>query len=121
MRLRPTFALPLFALALAACDSSDPDPVLLRVENASALDFSSVVVGFPEADANYGAVAAGQASDYLEFETAYRYGAITAEAAGETYRLVPFDFVGEEPLAAGRYTYVLTVDGSNIELELETE
>ncbi|MEM1117878.1 MAG: hypothetical protein AAF845_09690 [Bacteroidota bacterium] len=115
--LATTFAL----LVISACDTADSGPVFLRVENASALDFSSVAVGFTRDDANFGAVGAGQTSDYHAFETAYRYGGVTAEAGGETYEIIPVDFVGEDPLAAGLYTFVLTVEGSTLELTLEED
>jgi hypothetical protein len=123
----PAAAMPRFVLAaallvtLAACDNSEADAVSLRVRNGSGVDFSSVAVSLPGSSATYGAVAAGQASDYREFETAYRYAGVEVQAGGETYTHVPFDYAGEEPLAAGRYTYVLDVEGNTLRLELEQD
>ncbi|MEM1055711.1 MAG: hypothetical protein AAGI52_09290 [Bacteroidota bacterium] len=116
-------ALTLFLVAgfsSAGCDGLDlldPDPVLLRVQNASTEDFASVAVGFTGDEANYGPVGAGQTSDYAEFETAYRYGGVTVRVGTETYQIIPFDFVGEDPLEAGTYTFVLRIVGSSLRLE----
>ena len=122
MTLRLALALSLLAVApLAGCDGAETELVLLRVENASAVDFSSVTVAFPGAALSYGAVPSGGASAYREVETAYSYAAVGIQAAGETYTAVPYDYVGEAPLAVGRYTYVLGLDGPRIVLELRAD
>ena len=113
-------------LLLAACDSADSTDatdVLLRVENETAVDFSSVSVGFTGEATTYGAVRAGRTSEYRAFETAYRYGGIGVRTAdGGAYSLVPYDFVGEEPLAPGRYTYRLDIEENGlIRLEFEQD
>ena len=124
---KPTLlAVPLlFALLLAGCDSAgsddDPDAVLLRLQNESSIDFSSALIRFPEAESNFGAVAAGEASDYREFDSAYSYGYIEVEADGNTYRIQPIDYVGEEPLENGRYTYELDIAGDELEMEFEQD
>lgn len=111
----------LFAVLLAGCSSvggdDEPDAVLLRLENGSSADFSSALVRFPEAEAGYGALAAGEASDYREFDTAYSFGFVKIEAGGNTYRIQPIDYVGEEPLENGRYTYELSLTDGELEME----
>ena len=109
MTLGRALALSLLAVApLAGCDGAETELVLLRVENASAVDFSSVTVAFPGAALSYGAVPAGGASAYREVETAYSYGAVGIQAGGETYTAVPYD-------------YVLGLDGPRILLEMRTD
>ncbi|MEM1270521.1 MAG: hypothetical protein AAGI08_10785 [Bacteroidota bacterium] len=115
------FLLVLFLFTVAGCDLFGSDPVRLRIENASSLDFDSVSVGFTSDDVEYGAIEAGQTSGYREFDTAYRYGGVTVEAAGQRYDIVPFDFVGERPLEAGEYTFVLTVVGPDLRLEFRED
>lgn len=95
------------------------DATQLRIENASDVDFTSVFVAFPDAEAEYGAIATGQRSSYKRLDGAYRYGYIEVKAAGDTYVLQPIDFVGEEALDAGRYTYQLDVVEGNLTLSLE--
>ena len=111
-------------LLVAGCDSADDTDdagVLLRVENASAVDFSSVSVGFTSEEAAYGAVRAGRASEYRTFGTAYTYGTIAVRTEDEVYNIIPYDFVGEEPLVPGRYTFRLDVEGSRLRLEFEQD
>lgn len=54
-------------------------------------------------------------------ELAYRYARIEVQAGGQPYALNPFDYTGEAPLSAGRYTYVLSVEGPELRLELERD
>lgn len=82
------------------------EDVEIRVRNASTIDFDSVVVG-PVRD--YGAIAAGGVSDYRTFDVAYRYAYVRVVTAGETYQIMPIDYVGEEELEGGKYTYELNL------------
>ena len=110
----------ILCLLFAGCSivGSD-DATRLRVENTSDLNFTSVFVSFPDAEAEYGAITAGQRSRYRRVDGAYRYGYIEVEAAGETYVLQPTDFVGETPLDAGQYTYQLDIVEDNLTLNLK--
>jgi len=91
----------------------------IRIENASEVDFTSVRVAFPEAEANFGTISSGRRSEYQRVDEAYRYGFTKVEAEGETYRIQPIDYVGEEPLDPGRYTYQLDIVEGELVLELE--
>jgi len=95
------------------------DATRLRIENASDVDFTSVRVSFPEAEASFGAIASDRRSEYQRVGEAYRYGFVKVEAEGETYRIQPIDYVGEEPLEPGRYTYQLDIVESELVLDLE--
>jgi hypothetical protein len=112
---------------LSACsESEDPKPnaVFIRVENSSLSDFTDVTVRSGGSPVGFGAVDAGSFSDYKEFEIAYRYGMIELKADGEELRIIPFDYVGETPLANGYYTYNLSVQNNaagNPYLSLELE
>jgi hypothetical protein len=105
---------------LTGCDTLNgpSGPTLLRVENRSQTDFTSVFVQFTDEPTHYGAVDVGAFSGYRSFETAYRYGLVEARAADTTYRLQPIDYVGESPLGAGRYTYRLTLEDGHFGLTL---
>lgn len=69
---------------------------------------------FPGPTLNYGALDAGQVSEYKLFEEVYHYGFIEVEAEDSTYRLVPTDFVGESPLKPGQYTYEVKIKGDDL-------
>lgn len=107
LRIRPLL-LPLVAcLALAACPNPfDPDdgPVHVRFENASAVPMESVETAFVD---GVGTLAPGEATPYVEVETAYRYTYFSAVVEGRRLVLQPIDYVGETPLRPGRYTYVI--------------
>ena len=117
---RSLFVLMAVALAVAGCRSTTaPSDVEVRVRNASTFDFESVVVQFPTSREDYGAVAAGNASGYREVETAYRIATVEVIVEGELLRLQVIDYVGEQRLPPGRYTYRLLADvEGNLGLEL---
>ncbi len=118
MRLALAFLL----LALAACDTSDSDITLLRVENATEIDFSSVAIGSPGQEVTWGTVPAGSVSEYREVEELSTRTNIVAEAADGLYSHIPMhDSPFGEPLGRGRYTFLLDVDGSIIELDIERD
>lgn len=95
------------------------DTTRLRIENASDVDFASVHVSFPEAEASYGAIASGRKSEYQRVDEAYGYGFVKVEAKEETYTIQPVDYVGAEPLEPGRYTYQLDIVEGELALDLE--
>ena len=103
------------ALALAVtagCGSVvGGDDVEVRVSNLSAVTFDSVTVTFPSETHRYGRVDAGASSGYAQVAQAYRYARIEVWAAGASYVLQPIDYVGERPLAPGRHSYGLTLEG----------
>ena len=98
--------------------------VLVRVRNASSDELDDIRVFFPDAPdraMHYGAVASGAASEYLPVSRAYRYAHIEATAGGRPYSLQPIDYVGEEELEPGRYTYVLRTEADRLTVALERD
>ena len=124
MNTRFAFALALLAflsLSLAACDSFGSDTVRLRVENASALDFSAVVVGPPSQEVTFGAVSAGSASTYREVDRATEIDNIEVVAEGEQYLILPLHDGYGDLLEPGRYTYILDIEESRLTIRLERD
>jgi hypothetical protein len=91
------------------CSDRDDDltSVNLRIKNASTLVFDEVLVGSEEHI--YELVSPDSFSEYQEFEIAYRYDYIRITSGEEVYVLQPIDFVGEEELPIGLYTYELSL------------
>lgn len=103
------------SLAAVGCttaqESSAAGGVEVRIANRSDRDFDSVDVTFTSKKVSYGPVAKGATSEYQTVqEEAYRYALVVVTVGGETFRFQPIDFVGETPLAPGRYTYALNID-----------
>jgi hypothetical protein len=95
--------------------------VRVRVGNRSDVDFDQVVVKFPSQEEAYGRIPASSQSDYRQVAKAYRYAQIEVTIHGKTIALRPMDYVGEEPLAPGNYTYALSYDStanSRVQLQL---
>lgn len=99
-----------FALSNIGCTDRDDDVELanIRIKNVSDLVFDKVQVGGDEMI--HENVASEDFSEYLEYETAYRFDFIRIESGTEIFTLQPIDFVGETPLTLGFYTYELDVD-----------
>lgn len=111
---------PILLLSCAACSAalSPADAVQIRVANRSSLPFHQVVIGFPAGREEYGAVVPQGRTGYRQVAEAYRYAYVKVQAGGRELVLQPIDYVGETPLEAGRYTYVLGVDAAQENLTL---
>ncbi len=110
------------SVLLVGCTDRDDDidSVNIRVKNNN--DFTYETVQLADSETLLTDIAGGAYSEYLQFETAYRYAYIEIVAAGETYVLQPIDFAGETPLNLGFYTYELTIgEDGNIALEFKPE
>ncbi len=108
---------------LGGCAEDDCEgPVNISIQNKSAVDFSAVMVEFPNKNiVQYGAVAAGGTSAAQSIPEAYRYAYVEATAGGKKYVLQPIDFVGETPLCGGgSFVYALTLQDEQLSIELVT-
>ena len=113
----------LLSLAAVGCTSvKEPAAggVEIRVANRSDRNFDQVDVTFGSKKVSYGPVAQGATSEYKEAkEEAYRYALVVVTAGGEEFRFQPIDFVGETPLAPGRYTYALNIDPNDRQVTID--
>lgn len=101
---------------------ADKPKIEIRVRNESGLHFEWVRVRFPETgEIDYGAVANGAVSAYHATTRAYRYASVLTKTGDGELSFQPMDYVGEQELAAGRYTYVLRVDHGVLTIELERD
>jgi len=105
-------ALLVVACALGGCDTLGIDgSVEVRVENGSSLDFDHVSFWAANQEVSQTALASGQSTPYVEAEGAYRFTTVEVSVDGDTVRLQVIDYVGETPLASGRYTYLIGLEG----------
>lgn len=112
----------LSSLSNFSCTDRDDQlaEVNIRIKNASSYVFDEVQVG--DAETLLKNIAPNEFSEYLEFETAYRYAFIEIKSGDETFTLPVIDFVGETPLTFGFYTYILHVDDEgNVSLDLVSD
>lgn len=105
------FALLILSLLfLTGCTDRDDDlsgGVFIRIKNESDLIFDQVQVG--AADKLHHNIPPGAFSDYLEYGEVYSYAYINITVGDENFDFQPTDYVGEDLLEQGFYTYVLNV------------
>ena len=120
------FVAVLVATMLGGCTSpfEATDHVETRFRNATPSTLTNISLAWPGGSMQVAALAPGASSAFERHDGAYSYGALAVTMNGTVRRLQPIDYVGESPLAAGRYTYVLSTSThfpDGIELQLETE
>jgi len=101
----------LVLIILISCKDDSGD-VFIRVKNVSQYNYQGVVVGDGGDLRAFGNLSTGKATEYQKFESAYRYAYVELEIEGETFYVQPIDFVGEELLNPGDYTYEIGADNS---------
>jgi len=98
--------------ALTGCgDGFGTGSVEVRVENASDVRYDEATLYTLDGPRTYVDLAPGARSPYVSVSAAYRSATTQVVLEDDTLRLQVIDYVGEEPLDAGRYTYVLSVSG----------
>lgn len=104
----------LFFLILFSCktDKVDPTPegdVEIRIWNGSNFEFDQVFVDTNGGQNDYGKLVPGNRSGYKKFKSAYRFAFISFKIDGKAYSIQPMDYVGEDLLPKGKYTYKISV------------
>jgi hypothetical protein len=112
-RSRRAFAAALLLLA-SSCGILDPNPVRLRVRNATGHDLEAIRVRAPFMSERYGSLSAGKTSRYHRVSRVYDYAYVEARLGGTLINQQPRDFVGEEPLEPGSYTYELSLGSGQL-------
>ena len=101
----PTLLIFLFLLTSCTLDHT----IQLRVKNTSPYTYESVLVNTNGGENTYGTIAPGIASDYKVFDFAYSYAYISLKIDSVDYIMQPIDYVGEQKLKSGKYTYEVSV------------
>ena len=102
-----------------SCKGDAPDPgsgtgdIRIRIWNSTNWEMQDVFVDTSGGENDFGNISSNKRSDYKRFTSAYRYAFVSFKIDGKAYLIQPTDYVGEEPLSAGRYTYKIGIDKLN--------
>ena len=97
-------------LALAGCGTNGTasDEARLRVRNSGSQPIAQLTVIFPSDRISFGTVAPGATTAYQRVPNGvYRYAAYRLEIDGTLVTQPVIDWVGEEPIGEGAFTYTL--------------
>ena len=101
----------LVALLLAGCTPVPPGVTQLSLTNTIPLDIDRIVVIFPQQRLVFGPIRAGATTAYQPVARGvYGYAAYEITLDGRVITQPVTDWVGEQPLPDGRYTYALAID-----------
>jgi len=86
--------------------SSPTAGVHVRIYNDTSVTLHKVKLGFPGGVViGLDTMEAGTYSEYVGVNVAYSIASLEAKVDGHPYRTTPIDYVGEQPLEPGNYTY----------------
>lgn len=113
----------LLILSLVGCsdDSGFDTGVGLRIVNQSSVDFDNVLVSSGGAGQNFGPLKSGRTSEYLNYESIYRYGYILIDAGDKQYVLQPIDYVGEKKYEKGDFSYLVNINNPDDQWSVSLE
>lgn len=97
-------ALLLVPLLLAAC--TDDDPVETRICNRTGFAIERQA---GPSGTSLGLLATDECTPYINEPGAYRYTGITFTIGSDRFNAQPVDFVGETPLAPGKWSYEVKI------------
>ncbi|MFC5548004.1 hypothetical protein [Massilia aerilata] len=82
---------------------SDGEISQIRVRNQTGMPIKQVEVN----GIDYGDLPVGAVTGYRDMPSAYGYARVQLIMDGKRMRLQPDDYVGEQPLGRGHFTYVI--------------
>lgn len=103
---------------LTNCSEEYEERVRIRVRNIGPYNYDGLLVNSNGSDVNFGTIKANTTSKYRPFKYAYEYAFIKFSIDGIEYKCIPDDYMGEEKLERGKYTYQITTD-SNKKVKFE--
>lgn len=110
-------ALFLIAFVVKSCSETAVTDVNIRIENNSIYNYENIKVQGGITDHTYENLAPGENSIYKTYEYAYSYAFVEIDIEGSTYTIQPIDFIGEERLDPGNYTYIISASESEVQFD----
>jgi hypothetical protein len=93
-------------MANVSCSKTEnSEGVWIRVVNVSDYDYKNVIIY----STAFGDVDARDRSQYTAFDMAYRYSFVSLDIDGENYSIIPIDYVGEQTLENGNYSFLIDI------------
>ena len=115
-RFMKAFALLILILA-SSCSGPSTKPTVIRIRNASDLDFQAVVV----AGTHFGDIKAGGATGYHTFPVALPMASANVLVGTNRLSYAPIDYIGYQPLGPGRFSYVLSIERGKLRIRSEKD
>lgn len=85
--------------------------VEISIWNSTEYNFTDLYVNTNGGENDYGNLSKGNKSGYKKFVSAYRYAFISFKIDKDAIAIQPTDYVGEEQIQKGKYTYkIVSVD-----------
>jgi hypothetical protein len=109
----------LIILSIAfGCKKDNPMPdgygnVQIRIWNDSSYVFDDLFVDTNGGLNEFGSLKPDEISEYKKFIFAYRLAYVSFKIDGQAYLIQPVDYLGEEKLQDGKYTYKIDVTNLN--------
>lgn len=106
----------LFAITFSACKKSEPNGVMISIENNTSFTLDSVQLVFDPSHYNFGTILSGKATGYMFFKSMVLVPAVTADSAnkkifaGQMFPPPPFNSTPYVDLANGKYTLEMFPD-----------
>lgn len=114
--MKSLFVLTSFLLLTFSCKSDKFIPaytgsgdIEIRLWNNTSYIMTDIFVNTSGGENTYESLDNKEKSTYRRFEKAYRYAFISFKIKDKPYAIQPVDYVGEQLLEKGKYTYKVTV------------
>ena len=94
----------------------------LRFRNVSSHDYRDFTYRSGGETLHFASIPSGAVTEYRVIDRSYRYGFVELYVGDRRFVLQPIDYVGEETLGGGQFTFRVTVDTTSafgVGLELE--
>ena len=85
----------------------------IRIKNISDYYLCNVVLNPYNKETNCGALNPMETTCYRAYDIAYSYAYVQIHIGEKEFIMQPIDFVGEQPLGVGRFTYLVDIADFN--------